>query len=133
MRTLILDATIWLAAHDPRDDAHDAARALVLGTALDLAALDLTVYEVANVAAAKWHDPEAAERLARLVAVAVDTRLIRVGADLLSLAVQLSAEHGLSVYDGAYAAASKQSQWTLVSTDSDLVRPGLGVTPSDLG
>lgn len=130
MPTILLDSTVWLAAHDARDAAHDESRALVIGATMELAALDLTLYEVASVVTKKWHDPAAADRLTRLVEVAADVRLLRVGGELLRVAEELADTHGLSVYDAAYAAVSKQTGWELVSLDGDLVQPGLAVDPA---
>ena len=56
MPRFLLDSSVWLAAHDGADSAHDACRRLVLAPELDRPALDLTLHEVANVATAKWRD-----------------------------------------------------------------------------
>lgn len=46
---LLLDASVWVAAVDADDAYHAASRALVLDPAKPLGALDLTLYEIANV------------------------------------------------------------------------------------
>ena len=44
----------------------------------------------------------------------------------------VAAEHGLSVYDGAYVAAARRLGAKLVSTDlADLVRPGFAIAPEE--
>lgn len=63
---LLLDASVWLAALDRDDPYHVPARQLIEragdGSAI-LAGLDLTLYEVANVAVTRWGSPKDAGRL----------------------------------------------------------------------
>jgi predicted nucleic acid-binding protein len=133
-RALLLDASVWLASLDSDDRHHGAARQL-LETAAEgsttLAALDLTLYEVANVAVVRWHSLTDSERLIRLVTSACPTTLERVDDALLRAAAATAARHGLTVYDGAYVAAAHRRGWTLVSADMHhLVDPGLAVSPA---
>jgi predicted nucleic acid-binding protein len=131
--TLLLDASVWLAALDSEDRYHDAARATIEASAdgrLGLAALDLTLYEVSNVAVVSWRSRSAAERLVQLIDAACDETLVRVQESLARSAALLAAEHDLTVYDAAYLAAAQEHGWTLVSADlSDLVRPGHAIPP----
>ncbi len=151
MSHLLLDASVWLAALDPDDRYHAAAKALVESTGDDadvdpgddaveedtaddgpvtLAALDLTLYEVANVAVVSWRSQADAERLAELIRLACPATLDRVDDERVRAATQIAAEHDLTVYDAAYVAAARKHDWTLVSCDlKDLVRPGLAVAP----
>jgi predicted nucleic acid-binding protein len=146
---LLLDASVWLAALDPDDRYHAAAKALVESTEYDadaeddadgeptadtdpvtLAALDLTLYEVANVAVVSWRSQTDAERLAELIRLACPTTLDRVDEERVREATQIAADHGLTVYDAAYIAAARKHDWTLISCDlKDLVRPGFAVAP----
>jgi predicted nucleic acid-binding protein len=130
---LLLDAGVWLAARDADDRFHEPAAALVAGGGAGrAAALDLTLYEVANVATVRWRAPDEAALLAELVVRASDDRLVRVDADLLVDAIALAAADGLTLYDAAYVACARSRGWTLVSTDlRDLVRPGLAASPAD--
>lgn len=130
---LLLDASVWLAALD-RDDPHHAAAQQLLEAAATgaatVAALDLTLYEVANVAVVRWRSPSDAERLAALVVLACPATLERVDEALARAATAVAAHHGITVYDGAYAAAAARHSWTLVSGDlADLVAPGLAISP----
>jgi predicted nucleic acid-binding protein len=130
---LLLDASVWLAALDPDDRHHPPARQLIEASpdgSPILAALDLTLYEVANVAVVRWHSPPDAERLVELVRVACPDALERADDELLRQAGAIAAGHDLTVYDAAYVAASRRHDWTLVSADlADLVEPGLAVSP----
>lgn len=133
MTELLLDATVWVASADEDDPEHEAASILVeRGGDADVAvsALDLTLYEVANVAVVKWKSERDAPELARLVEVTCGDGLQRVDLELVREAGALAVERGLTVYDAAYVAASRQRGVPLVSIDSDLVRPGFAITPA---
>ncbi|HSS04149.1 MAG TPA: hypothetical protein VLK89_03035 [Solirubrobacterales bacterium] len=54
----LIDASVWVAIADPRDRYHAAAHRIVAGVEQPLAALDLTLYEVANVMGPKQGPPE---------------------------------------------------------------------------
>ena len=62
MTTLLLDASVLLAAFDPEDDHHEPARSLLEDDNVTLATLDLARYEVTNVAVRAWHAPERCRR-----------------------------------------------------------------------
>ncbi len=127
---LLLDASVWVAAKDADDRYFDAARSLVLDTKVPASALDLTFYEVANVVGSRWRRPDLARELCRTIDLRCNGRIVPVDVDLIDAAVAIASELGLSVYDAAYAAATRRGEWTLVSTDiADLVAKGLAVTP----
>lgn len=128
---LLLDAGVWVSSGSGSDRFHSAAAALVREHQGVLAALDLTLFEVANVVGARRGEPRNAEKLARLiVGCCAGRRLQRVDADLVGAAVDVAAEHGLTAYDAAYVAVSRLNGWQLVSTDiRDLVSRGLALTP----
>ena len=130
---LLLDASVWLAALDKDDSFHGSARRLLeaaaAGTAR-LAALDLTLYEVANVAVVRWRSADDAGRLVGLVRLSCPDTIERADEELLREAAGIASRQGLTVYDGAYVAAGRRHGWTLVSGDiGDLVTPGLAVSP----
>lgn len=129
MTALLLDASVWVAAKDDEDRFGEASRALALD-ADPVAALDLTLYEVANVVGTRKRRPEEAANLCRLISGRCGERLVSIEVELIRTAIGVAAEHGLTAYDAAYVAAARRSGWTLVSTDiSDLVSKGLAVTP----
>lgn len=131
--TMLMDASVWLAALDADDRHHDAAQGLVADSEPgSLAALDLTLYEIANVAAVRWRSTAAAARLVDLVQDACGDAVVRIDRRLAAAAAALAAEHRLTVYDAAYVAAAGSNDWTLVSTDmTDLVRPGHAKAPDE--
>ncbi len=134
MSVLLLDATVWLASRDVGDRHHAVSADLVASAArseVTGAALDLTLYEVANVAVRRWRDVEQARATAAIIRAACAERLVRVDEELLDRLVELSDEHGLSAYDAAYVACAQLHGWTLVSLDErDLVGPGHAVAPT---
>ena len=127
---LLVDASVWLSLEWGQARYHAASRAIALDVERPVAALDLTLYEVANVAVRQMGQPERGKYLSRLVLARCGDRLLRIDQELAERAVELAAEHGLSAYDAAYVAAARRYGWTLVSADvRDLVSKGLAVAP----
>ena len=129
---LLIDASVWLSLEWDQARYHAASRAIALDLERPVAALDLTLFEVANVAVRQMGQPERGKYLSRLVLARCGDRLLRVDNELVEMAIELAAEHELSAYDAAYVAAARRFGWTLVSADiRDLVSKGLAVTPDD--
>lgn len=136
MSRLLCDAGVWIAAVRAGDAFHDASARLISACADRddaLGALDLTLYEAANVAVVRSGSPEPAAQVVALIRRAADGAIVPWNAELLALASEFASEHHLSVYDAAYVAASRALGWPLVSTDlRDLVEPGFAVTPDQV-
>ncbi len=133
MTTVLLDASVLLAAFDPDDDNHQAARELLEDEETALATLDLARYEVTNVAVRAWRTPESvAPLLSAIDRVAEDGGVLTSGTSLLTRAAELAERHTISTYDAAYAAAAAESGLRLISCDKrDLVSRGLASLPAD--
>lgn len=131
MTTLLLDASVLLAAFDPEDDHHEPARGLLENDEVTLATLDLARYEVANVAVRAWRAPETvAPLLAVIERLAGDGGVLSSSDTLLTRAAEIAERHTISVYDAAYAAAADEGGHRLVSCDErDLVSKGLASLP----
>lgn len=128
----MLDAGVWLAARDADDRFHAECREIIATRSAELTALDLTLYEVANVATVRWSSPTEAERLVSLVLKACRGNLVRADAELLRAAAATAAKRSITVYDAAYAVCAAERGSTLVSTDlADLVSAGLAISPAD--
>ena len=126
----LVDASVWVAIADPFDKYHESAHALVADVERPLAALDLTLYEVANALGAKKGRPDEGRTLIKLIVRRCREGIVAVDSDLIDLALEIAAEHGLTAYDAAYVAAARRQGWTLVSGDiADLVSKGLAVAP----
>jgi len=129
--TLLLDASVLLAAFDPEDDHHEPARALLEDEEATLATLDLARYEVVNVAVRAWRAPESvAPLLATIERLAGDGGVLASTDALLTQAAELAERNSISVYDAAYAAAADAAGHRLISCDErDLVSKGLAALP----
>lgn len=126
---MLVDASVWIAFVSPGERFHRDAEAVIESTRR-LAALDLTLYEVANAIGATAGDRARAERLCDGIVARCREDFVRVGPELMDAAVAIALEHGLTAYDAAYVAAARRNGWTLVSADlSDLVSKGVAVAP----
>jgi predicted nucleic acid-binding protein len=130
--TLLLDASVILAAFDSDDDLHESSRTLIANPDVTLATLDVARYEVANVAVRGWREVERVVPLLETIdRISDDGGVISSTTTLLSRAAKLADEHTISVYDAAYVAAADQAGGTLVSCDiRDLVSKGLASSPA---
>ncbi|HMI81120.1 MAG TPA: PIN domain-containing protein [Solirubrobacterales bacterium] len=127
---MLLDAGVWIASATPPHAEYEAAGQLIRKPRVPLAALDLTVYEVANVVGARDRQPDAARILTKVLRRRCAERIATLDQDLVELTLELVAEHELTAYDAAYVAAARHNGWQLVSLDiRDLVSKGLAVTP----
>ena len=134
MSTLLLDASVILAAFDSDDDLHQAARTVLANPDATLATLDLARYEVANVAVRAWRQPASVSPLLEAIdRISDDGGVRRATTTLLTRAAALAEQHTISVYDAAYVAAATQAGAALVSCDThDLIDKGLACSPADL-
>jgi len=131
VNTLLLDASVILAAFDSDDELHEPSQRLLTDPDVTLATLDLARYEVANVAVRAWREPEhVAPLLEAIDRISADGGVIPSTTALLGRAAQVADEHTISVYDAAYVAAADQAGGALVSCDArDLVGKGLASSP----
>ena len=134
MSTLLLDASVILAAFDSDDEFHGASQTLLADPDVTLTTLDLARYEVANVAVRGWRElARVAPLLEAVDRIAGDGGVIPSTTALLSRAAKLADDHTISVYDAAYVAAADQAGGTLVSCDiRDLVGKGLAGSPASV-
>ena len=132
MTTLLLDASVLLAAFDPEDDHYEPARALLEDDEVTLSTLDLARYEVTNVAVRAWRAQESvAPLLAVIERLADDGGILLSTGTLLTKAAEIAERHAISVYDAAYAAAASDAGHRLISCDErDLVSKGLAALPA---
>jgi predicted nucleic acid-binding protein len=126
----LLDSSVWVAARSPKERFSEASRELVLDAGRRTAALDLTLYEVANAIGAKRGDALGAARACRSIELRCGRDFVRVDAGLMEATADIAVEHGLTAYDAAYIAVARRYDWQLVSTDvADLVSRGHAITP----
>jgi len=132
LSTLLLDASVVLAAFDREDRQYEAARALLADESVVLATLDLARYEVANTAVRAWREAGLVGALLFVLdRIADDGGVLASTSQLLARAADLAEHHAISVYDAAYVAAVGEGDRRLVSCDErDLVSKGLAVLPT---
>jgi predicted nucleic acid-binding protein len=132
--TLLLDASVILAAFDSDDGLHGPSQTLLANPNVTLTTLDLARYEVANVAVRGWCElGRVAPLLEAIDRISGDGGVMLSTTTLLSSAAKLADEHSISVYDAAYVAAADQAGGTLVSCDiRDLVSKGLASSPASV-
>jgi predicted nucleic acid-binding protein len=134
MSTLLLDASVILAAFDSDDWSHRPSQMLLADPEVTLATLDLARYEVANVAVRGWSESErVAPLLEAIDRISGDGGVIPATSALLTRAAKIADEHTISVCDAAYVAAADQAGGTLVSCDiRNLVGKGLASSPTSV-
>ena len=132
MTTLLLDASVLLAAFDPEDDHHEPARDLLEDNAVTLATLDLARYEITNVAVRAWRAPQSVAPLLAVVEKLANDGGVLLSTDtLLAKAAEIAERHTIFVYDAAYVAATGDAGHRLVSCDErDLVSKNLARLPA---
>jgi len=127
---LLLDAGVWIDSAAPTNRWHQSSQTLIRKPPAPLAAIDLTLYEVANVIGARERQPEVARIVIEVLRRRCRERILTLDRELVEATLHVVAEHELTAYDAAYVAAARRQGWTLVSTDiRDLVSKGLAVTP----
>lgn len=122
MSEVVLDASVVLKWFQSEGEDHlEAARELrksfEAGT-LRVLAPPLLWLEVANVAARRWHWPEA--QLGRLAAAWPNLGFELIEPDCSSVAQW--AARGLTAYDAAYVAVAKEAGVPLVTDDAEILR-----------
>ncbi len=127
---LLLDAGVWVGAKEPQSPYYAACRDLVVATEYRVAALHLTIHEVANVLGVRYGRPNEAVDMSRLIAGRCGDAIVAPDPMLMRSALVIAGEHGLTAYDASYVATARREGWTLVSLDiKDLVSKGLAITP----
>jgi predicted nucleic acid-binding protein len=131
LSTLLLDAGVWIAATDPNDRFHQSSASIVSDFTQQIAALDLTLYEIANVIGVRKQEPHEARYMSEVLFKRCrGDALVKADPWLAEAASSIAGKESLTAYDAAYVAAANVNGWTLVSADiADLVSKGLAVTP----
>ncbi len=127
---LLLDATIWHESKDLDAPHVDVCRTLVVSASYSVAALSLTLHEVANSLGARDGRAQEAIDMCSLISGRCGSAIVGPDPMLMRMAISIALEHGISAYDASYVAAAHREGWTLVSLDlKDLVSKGLAITP----
>jgi len=114
----VLEARALLDAHRSRD--------------IGVAVLDLTPYEVGNALMRGRAGATADQAAIVLDALGQVCGTVSPDAADFRRAAELAEQHGLSLYDAAYAAVAEGRDAELATLDRELLKAGLGVRPGDL-
>ena len=133
---VVSDANIALKWFHERDEQDaPSVRALLSlhrERRVALHVLDLTYYEVGNALMRGRAHANPEQTATVLTALRTICLTITPGDDDFALAAELVAEHGLTVYDAAYAAVARRRDAPLVTLDRQLLDTGLGMSPDQL-
>lgn len=133
---VVSDANVALKwFHAEGEEEVEESRALLdahRARTVALSVLDLTAYEVGN-ALMRGRAAVGADQVATVVeALGEVCPALRPEPPELRRATELAAEHGLTLYDAAYAAVAERREATLATLDRALLDAGLGARPSEL-
>lgn len=122
MNEAVLDASVvlkWFQSEGEGNiEAAQALRRSFEAGALRVLAPPLLWLEIANVAARRWHWPEA--QLGRLAAAWPNLGFELIEPDLASVAQW--AARGVTAYDAAYVAVAKEAGVQLITDDAEILR-----------
>lgn len=133
---VVCDASVALKwFHQEGEEEVDAARVLLeryVRQEIALHVLDLTPYEVGN-ALLRGRMAIGADRVAIVLGALCEIcPQVSPSTEELATAAELAEEHGLTLYDAAYAAVASARGAELVTLDRALLRSALGRRPSSL-
>jgi predicted nucleic acid-binding protein len=136
MIDVVADASVVLKwFHDEGEEEVGESRALVdhhRRRTIKVSVIDLTAYEIGN-ALLRGKPRLSADRVSEVLrALEEICRRWSTTAAELADAANLAEQHGLTMYDAAYAAAARSRGGRLATLDRDLLRVGLGQRPSQI-
>lgn len=134
MIEVLCDASVVVGATLEDEPGREVARSLLAANsagAISLPILDLTSFEVGNALLRRTSWP-AAEVAAQLDDLREVHAVIVPGSADLRAAAGIAREHGLTLYDAAYAAVARNRHASLATADGALIEAGLGESPSTI-
>jgi predicted nucleic acid-binding protein len=132
---IVCDASVAVIWFHEKDEPHSvAARAIArsIGSRLHARVPDLAHLEIAHVLLRKKELPPARVSDALLRLRELTGMPSRLRPEHVDDAIELGAEHGLTVYDASYWALARATGSVLVTLDSALLAAGAGITPAAL-
>jgi predicted nucleic acid-binding protein len=129
---LTVDASVWVAAYDPRDRFHESSVAFLLVAArkqLPLNGPAFVVVESACAVARVTRSAASGRAAQKQMRAHPLLDLVPVGGELLEAAARLGTEKMLRGADALYAATAHATRGELISWDDELVRCAGAATP----
>jgi predicted nucleic acid-binding protein len=126
--TWLVDAGVALKWFMPRDREPDADLARATIGQLAMRTTGLAVYEIGNILTRK--SGMDADQIASALDVLADIcgEPIDLEPSDHRVAAEIALSHGLTFYDASYAAVAQRTKRALLSSDSDLLGPGLAIS-----
>ncbi|MEO8084963.1 MAG: PIN domain-containing protein [Ardenticatenales bacterium] len=121
---LTVDACVWVAAFEPADALHPAARAFLIECQrrhVPLASPTIALLETGCAISRRFGSPEKGRRAARLWATNPLLHLMPVDAELEAHALELGTALRLRAADALYAALAARLDADLLTTDGELL------------
>lgn len=134
MTTLLVDTSVllkWFHSEGESELAEARAiRAAATDGELQARVIDLALYEMGNVLLRRlgWDGSDVADQLDDLVVICGPP--LAMAAEWLRQAAAIGADHRLTFYDAAWAAAAGALGVSLVSADAHLLATGLAESPT---
>ena len=132
MTTLVVDASVWVAAADATDGFSEPGRAFLAALArrsTPIALPDFAELEVACALARRLDDAESGRSLAGRMMRSPLVTVHSLDASLLRRAVEVGTRRLLRAGDAVYVAVSELTQGEVVSWDEELIQRAGAVTP----
>ncbi|MBI3011775.1 MAG: type II toxin-antitoxin system VapC family toxin [Candidatus Omnitrophica bacterium] len=122
--TLVLDASVLLKwfVEEPGSEAALGLKRRYLDGEVAIVIPDLALYEIPNVLRFKREVPEVEVKAALRAFWTLGLETVAPTEPLLEEAIHLSFATGLSLYDCAYLALTKELDATLITADTQLAR-----------
>lgn len=133
MTDLTVDASVWVAAADPRDAFHAESEtflAAIEPQGLRVVVPAFTRIEVACALARKLQSPAQGRRLSEQVMALSVIVYVPVDDNLLQEAWRTGTDQRLRGADALYAATAQMSGAQLISWDNELVERAGAITPT---
>jgi predicted nucleic acid-binding protein len=134
MTTIVVDASVWVAAADPRDPFHELSRTFLRRLIAEHCPIVLPAFarvEIACALARRLHHPGRARALADALVAAPMVRVHPLDTAFLEATLECGTQQLLRAADALYVACAQRVNGMLVTWDEELRRRGRGLTPSE--
>lgn len=132
MTALVIDASVWIAAADPRDDLSEPSRTFLSRIAareLPIVLPEFAKLEIACALARRLRSSEHGRSLTDQMLESPRMSTYSVNRAVLRRAIELGTRNHLRAGDALYAAVAQAAQGQLVSWDRELIERGGALTP----
>ena len=132
MTTLVIDASVWVSAADPKDDLSEPSRAVLSRVAareLPIVLPEFARLEIACALARRLRSAEHGRSLTGLMLESPRMSTYSVNRTVLRRAIELGTRNCLRAGDALYAAVARATEGQLVAWDRELIERAGALTP----